>query len=119
MGLSRNEDRLEDRQDCHIPTTVPERARQASRVGMEVTVGDASEAILQKGRRLKAGPIVMRTHGLGGLRRLLFRSKTEQVLRRTDWPVRASASEVATPPTSSSSIARAGWRAAAPRSRRD
>ena len=56
---------------------------------MEVTVGDPSEAILQTARRLQAGLIVMGTHGLGGFRKLLLGSTTEQVLRRTEWPVLA------------------------------
>ena len=63
--------------------------RQAAHIRMEVTVGDPSEAILQTGRRLKAGLIVMGTHGLGGFRKLLLGSTTEQVLRRTEWPVLA------------------------------
>jgi nucleotide-binding universal stress UspA family protein len=54
---------------------------------MELTVGDPSEAILQSARGLKAGLIVMGTHGLGGFRKLLLGSTTEQVLRKTEWPV--------------------------------
>lgn len=72
-----------------VEATLPERARQASRVRMEVAVGDAPQAILQTGRRLKAGLIVMGTHGLGGFRKLLLGSTTEHVLRRTEWPVLA------------------------------
>jgi nucleotide-binding universal stress UspA family protein len=72
-----------------VEATLPEAARQASHVRMEVTVGDPSEAILQTGRRLKAELIVMGTHGLGGFQKLLLGSTTEQVLRRTEWPVLA------------------------------
>jgi nucleotide-binding universal stress UspA family protein len=72
-----------------VDATLPEGVRQASHVRMEVTVGDTSEAILQTARRLKAGLIVMGTHGLGGFRKLLLGSTTEQVLRRTEWPVLA------------------------------
>ena len=72
-----------------VEATLPERVRQASHVRMEVTVGEPSEAILQTARRLKAGLIVMGTHGLGGFRKLLLGSTTEQVLRRTEWPVLA------------------------------
>ncbi len=72
-----------------VEATVPEGVWQASHVRMEVTVGDPSEAILQTGRRLKVGLIVMGTHGLGGFRKLLLGSTTEQVLRRTEWPVLA------------------------------
>ena len=72
-----------------VDATLPEGVRQASHVRMEVTAGDTSEAILQTARRLKAGLIVMGTHGLGGFRKLLLGSTTEQVLRRTEWPVLA------------------------------
>ncbi len=72
-----------------VGATLPERARQASRVRMEVTEGDPAEAILQTARRRNAGLIVMGTHGLGGFRKLLLGSTTEQVLRRTEWPVLA------------------------------
>jgi universal stress protein A len=72
-----------------VEATLPERVRQASHVRMEVTVGDPSEAILQTARRRKAGLIVMGTHGLGGFRKFLLGSTTEQVLRRTEWPVLA------------------------------
>jgi universal stress protein A len=70
-----------------VEATLPEGARHASHLRMEVTVGDPSEAILQTGHSLKAGLIVMGTHGLGGFRKLLLGSTTEQVLRRTEWPV--------------------------------
>lgn len=62
-----------------VDATLPEGVRQASHVRTEVTVGDTSEAILQTARRLKAGLIVMGTHGIGGFRKLLLGSTTEQV----------------------------------------
>jgi nucleotide-binding universal stress UspA family protein len=80
-----------------VEATLPEGVRQASHVRMEVTVGDPSEAILQTGRRRKAGLIVMGTHGLGGFRKLLLGSTTEQVLRRTEWPVAVPAGAVSAP----------------------
>jgi nucleotide-binding universal stress UspA family protein len=64
-----------------------EGVRPASHAQVEVTVGSPSDAILQTGRRLKAGLIVMGTHGLGGFQKLLLGSTTEQVLRQTEWPV--------------------------------
>jgi universal stress protein A len=70
-----------------VEATLPERVRQGLHVRIEVTVGEPSEAILQTGRRRQAGLIVMGTHGLGGVRKLLLGSTTEQVLRRTEWPV--------------------------------
>ena len=72
-----------------VEAALPERVRHASHVRMEVTVGDPSAVILQTGRRLNAGLIVMGTHGRGGFRKLLLGSTTEQVLRRTEWPVLA------------------------------
>ena len=72
-----------------VEATLPEHQRQASRVQMEVKVGDPAEVILQTGRRLNTGLIVMGTHGHGGFRKLLLGSTTEQVLRRTEWPVLA------------------------------
>jgi universal stress protein A len=72
-----------------VEAALPEDVRQASHVRMEVTTGDPTEVILQTGRRLKAGLIVMGTHGLGGFRKFLLGSTTEQVLRRTEWPVLA------------------------------
>jgi universal stress protein A len=72
-----------------VEATLPERERQASHVRTEVTLGDPSpsDAILHTCRRLKTELIVMGTHGLGGVRKLILGSTAEQVLRRTEWPV--------------------------------
>jgi len=86
VDLARAEDETALRE--FVETTL-EGVRQGSHVRMEVTVGDPSEAILQTGRRLKVGLIVMGTHGLGGFRKLLLGSTTEQVLRQTESPVLA------------------------------
>ena len=72
-----------------VEATLPEDDRQAAHVRIEVTVGEPSEEILNAGRRLEAGLIVMGTHGRGGFRKLLLGSTTEQVLRQTEWPVLA------------------------------
>ena len=72
-----------------VEATLPEHQRQASHVRMEVKVGNPSEVILETARGRNAGLIVMGTHGLGGFRKLLLGSTTEQVLRRTEWPVLA------------------------------
>jgi hypothetical protein len=77
---------------------VPEHVRQASPFRMEATVGDTSEAILHAARRRKAGLNVMATHGLGGVRKLLLGSTTQQVSRTTERPVLAvPAGAVGTP----------------------
>ena len=81
-----------------VEATLPEGARRASRLQMEATVGDPADTILEAGRRLKTGLIVMGTHGLGGLRKLLLGSTTEQVLRRTEWPVLAVPAGAASAP---------------------
>jgi universal stress protein A len=72
-----------------VEATLPEHERQASHVRMEVEIGNPSEVILQTGRKRNPELIVMGTHGLGGFRKLLLGSTTEQVLRRTEWPVLA------------------------------
>jgi universal stress protein A len=82
-----------------VKATLPEGREQTARVRMDVTVGDPSDAILEASRRLDAGLIVMGTHGLGGFRKLLLGSTTEQVLRRTEWPV------LAVPPGAASAAA--------------
>jgi universal stress protein A len=82
-----------------VEATLPERVRQASHLRMEVTVADPSEGILQTARRLKAGLIVMGTHGLGGFRKLLLGSTTERVLRRAEGPVLAVPAGAVSAPT--------------------
>jgi nucleotide-binding universal stress UspA family protein len=70
-----------------VEATLPGRARQASRVTVEVTAGDPPDAILAAARTHKAGLVVMGTNGLGGVKKLLLGSTTEKVLRRTETPV--------------------------------
>jgi nucleotide-binding universal stress UspA family protein len=72
-----------------VEATLPEDVRQALHIRTEVTTGDPSEVILQIGRRVNAWLIVMGTTGLGGFRKLILGSTTEQVLRRTERPVLA------------------------------
>ena len=72
-----------------IDATVPPHVRERVRVHIEVTSGGPSEAILLVARTRDAGLIVMGSHGLGGFRKLLFGSTTEQVLRQTERPVLA------------------------------
>jgi nucleotide-binding universal stress UspA family protein len=83
-----------------VEATLPEGVRQASHIRTAVTVGEPSEAILQTSRRLKASLIVMGTHGLGGFRKFLLGSTTEQVLRRTDCPILAVPGEAIGAPAS-------------------
>jgi nucleotide-binding universal stress UspA family protein len=54
-----------------------------------VTIGRAGNRILEIARSHQADLIVMGTQGLGGLRKLVFGSTADRVLRRTDVPVLA------------------------------
>jgi nucleotide-binding universal stress UspA family protein len=53
----------------------------------EVTLGVPFDEILRFAKREKAGAIVMGTHGRTGIKRFLFGSVTESVLRQADCPV--------------------------------
>jgi nucleotide-binding universal stress UspA family protein len=56
---------------------------------IEVGTGNASEVILRAAERAGADLLVLGTHGLGGFRKALLGSTTEQVLRHTKKPVLA------------------------------
>lgn len=56
-------------------------------VSPEVTTGSAHKAITQYADEIDADAIVMTTHGRTGLKRLLFGSVTESVVRNADIPV--------------------------------
>ena len=58
-------------------------------VDCEVQVGDAPAVIIDTAERGRADLIVMGTHGLGGVQKLLLGSTTERVLRKTRVPVLA------------------------------
>jgi nucleotide-binding universal stress UspA family protein len=50
---------------------------------LDVRVGEAADAILESAEKTRADLLVMGTHGLGGVRKLLLGSTTDRVLRRT------------------------------------
>ena len=79
---------------------------------IEVTVGKPHEEILLAAQRFKCGLIVMGSHGLTGVTRVMFGSTTHRVLRESSLPI------LATPPviTRSSGPSRSwpGKRAIAP-----
>jgi nucleotide-binding universal stress UspA family protein len=54
-----------------------------------VTIGHPGDQVLEAARLHEADLIVMGTQGLGGLRKLVFGSTTDRVLRRTEVPVLA------------------------------
>lgn len=89
LGVDLARDQAEPALREFVDATLAEHQRQASRVHMEVKVGTPSEVILESARTRKAELIVMGTHGRGGFQKLLLGSTTEQVLRRTEWPVLA------------------------------
>lgn len=72
-----------------VDAVVGEPERGDLRPRMQVAVGDPAEAILDAAHRLDTDLIVIGTHGRGGFRKLMLGSTTEQVLRRTEWPVLA------------------------------
>jgi universal stress protein A len=61
----------------------------ASRVDYFVALGDPSREIARHVRQLRAGLVVMGTHGLRGPRKLLLGSTTERTLRSATVPVLA------------------------------
>jgi universal stress protein A len=85
VDLARTE--IEPALRAFVEAALPERVRQASRIRMEVTTGRPSDVILETGHLQKVELIVMGTHGLGGLRKLLLGSTAEEVVRRTTCPV--------------------------------
>jgi nucleotide-binding universal stress UspA family protein len=63
------------------------RTRRRSATQLMVAVGDPAEEIQKVARRLKDVCVVMGTHGLSGVRKVLFGSTTEKYLRLTTKPV--------------------------------
>lgn len=66
-----------------VGATLPARSQATSRLRLDVQVGDPADVILQTSVRDASDLIVMGTHGLGGVRKLLLGSTTERVLRGT------------------------------------
>lgn len=66
----------------------------SGRAELEVVIGAPAEAIVQAAKSSRTDLVVMGTHGLGGVRKLLLGSTTERVLRHTPVPV------LTIPPTS-------------------
>ena len=70
-------------------TTALPTAAWVPEIDCEVRVGDAPPVIIEAAQRGRANLIVMGTHGLGGVQKLLLGSTTERVLRQTRLPVLA------------------------------
>lgn len=72
-----------------VSQTLPQKIRTHLRTRTRVSIGRPHEQVLQRAARLHADLIVMGTHGLTGLDRLIVGSTTVGVLRRTRVPVLA------------------------------
>lgn len=72
-----------------IAKTLHEGQDVAADVRTVVATGVPADVIVQVSRREAVGLVVMGTHGLGGLRKVVLGSTTERVLRRTECPVLA------------------------------
>jgi universal stress protein A len=72
-----------------VSDTLPHEAPWAPPITYDARVGHAPDVILDTARQEHADMIVMGTHGLGGVRKLLLGSTAERVLRRTRLPVMA------------------------------
>jgi len=93
----RGQRRFVDRTNAELARFVKQITRTGRRehesVGLIVSVGNPAEEILRQATRLRSDFVVMGSHGLSGIRKVLFGSTTEQVLRRATVPV------LATPPS--------------------
>lgn len=62
------------------------------------SLGKPAEQILAMSKRIRAGLIVVGTHGLSGARKFFFGSTTEKLLRRSGVPVLAVPASCSSPP---------------------
>jgi nucleotide-binding universal stress UspA family protein len=88
-----------------VASAVPT-SRAGAAISCSVETGDPARLIALAAQRLKCDLVVMGTHGLSGVDKLLIGSTTERMLRRTSVPV------LAVPPSASG----AGRKSAPPRS---
>jgi nucleotide-binding universal stress UspA family protein len=78
--------------DAFITQAFPKRTPQMPTLEKRVLTGSAAAEILDVAASTQADAIVMSTHGASGVRKLMFGSTTERVLRETTIPV------IVTPP---------------------
>jgi nucleotide-binding universal stress UspA family protein len=83
LGLDLAKAEVEPELREFVKAAVPESLSWAARPVLDVGIGNAPEVILRAAERERAELIVLGTHGLGGFRKLLLGSTTEQVLRRS------------------------------------
>ena len=72
-----------------VAKAVPENTRKAISIHYAVDTGDASRQIASAATKLGCDLIVMGTHGLSGLEKVLIGSTTERMLRRSSVPILA------------------------------
>jgi len=70
-----------------VTSTFPGRMPQVAEMKPLVRIGDPATQILRAVRATRADVLVMSTHGASGVRKLLFGSTTERVLREARVPV--------------------------------
>ena len=73
--------------DAYLARVTGRRMLSSTKVRTEVYCAPAQDAILASARASGAQLIVMSTHGRAGLKRAIFGSVAEAILRRTDIPV--------------------------------
>jgi nucleotide-binding universal stress UspA family protein len=82
-------ERTRDELERSVAESVGPRTARSRDIVCRVAQGDAAGEILNAAGRENAALIVMGTHGLGGIEKLLLGSTTERVLRRAVVPVLA------------------------------
>ena len=80
-------ERMLDQADTYLRAVAAAPAFEGLHVLTTVRSGEAPQEIIASARELGADVIAMTTHGRSGLRRLLFGSVAEAVLRMADVPV--------------------------------
>jgi len=81
------EQRTEAELEHFVRDTFPGRTPQMPELKRVVVTGSAASAVLGAASEMHADLIVMSTHGASGIRKMMFGSTTERVLRQTTTPV--------------------------------
>jgi nucleotide-binding universal stress UspA family protein len=102
-AADRGQRRFVDRTNAELARLVkqltPTGRREHESVALIVSVGNPAEEILRETKRLRSDFVVMASHGLSGIRKVLSGSTTEQVLRRATVPVLAIPPSIGSRPT--------------------
>jgi universal stress protein A len=87
LGTAALKRMTEESQQAFIKATFPGRTPQVGELKLLIRIGDPATQILRAVKATGADAVVMSTHGASGVRKLLFGSTTERVLRETQKPV--------------------------------